>query len=236
MRKRLFNLLFTALVVLAVAVPPAFAQDEPGIDDLIADTAARLDETDSMSFEMELEGTMFVDDAESIQLKSAEGIMQRPDRVDVTFTAIVLGSQQISIRMKSIGDESWITDIVTGFWVPSPPEFGYNPSVLYDDEDGLGPVMERMNDPEIVGSEEIDGRDAWHVSATADGEIIATMTSGTMEGSIMSLDIWIDKETNDILQISISEPTDEDIEDPTTLTLKLSDHGKEVTIEPPDAD
>lgn len=233
MRKRLINFILTALIVSSISLPAALAQDEPVVEDLLADSAQRLQETETMSFEMELEGTTYVDDAGTIQLLSADGVMQRPDRVDVTFTAVVLGRQQISIRMINIGDEAWITDIVTGQWVPSPPEFGYNPSILYDDVHGLGPVMERMNDPEVAGSEEIDGRDAWHVTATAEGEIISVMTSGTMRGSEQTLDIWIDKETHDILQIRISEPTDEDLEDPATLTLKLSEHDEDMNIEQP---
>lgn len=233
MLKQLVKIIMTALVVSALSLPAVFAQDQPDVDDLLADASTHLQETETMEFVMELEGTTFVDDAKTIQLLSAEGVMQRPDRVDVTFTALVLGRQQISIRMINIGDDSWITDIVTGKWVPSPPEFGYNPSILYDDKHGLGPVMGRMNDPQIAGSEEIDGRDAWHVSATADGDIIKVMTSDTMRGSELALDIWIDKETNDILQIRITEPTDEDLEDPATLTLKLSEHDKDVTIEQP---
>ncbi len=233
MRKYLVNFILAALIVTAISAPVAFAQDEPPVDDLLADASERLQETETMEFLMEIEGTTYVDDAETIQLLSAEGVMQRPDRVDVTFTAIVLGRQQISIRMITVGDESWITDLVTGKWVPSPPEFGYNPSILYDDEHGLGPVMSRMEEPEIVGSEEIDGRDAWQVTATADGDIIKMMTSNTLRGSEHSLEIWVDKETNDILKISIAEPTDEDLEDPSVLTLNLTEHDKDVTIEPP---
>lgn len=233
MRKYLFNLILAALIVTSISVPNALAQDDPPVEDVLADATERLQETETMEFVMELEGTTFVDEAGTIQLLNAEGTMQRPDRVDVTFTAIVLGRQQISIRMINIGDESWITDIVTGKWVSSPPEFGYNPSILFDDKDGLGPVMERMDEPELVGSEEIDGKDAWHISAMADGDIVKVMTSDTMRGSEHTLDIWVDKETSDILQISISEPTDEDLEDPATLTLKLSEHDKDVTIEPP---
>lgn len=233
MRKYLVNFILSALIVASISVPGVAAQDDPPVDDVLAGATERLQETEAMDFVMELEGTTFVDDAGTIQLLNAEGTMQRPDRVDVTFTAIVLGRQQISIRMINIGDDSWITDIVTGKWVTSPPEFGYNPSILFDDESGLGPVMSRMNEPELVGSEEIDGNDAWHINATADGDIIKVMTSDTLRGSEHTLDIWVDKETNDILQISISEPTDEDLEDPATLTLKLSEHDKDVTIEPP---
>lgn len=233
MRHRLFNLILTMLIVSAISAPNALAQDDPSVDDVLSDAAAQLQETETMAFTMELEGTTYVDGAETIQLLGAEGVMQRPDRVDVTFTALVLGRQQISIRMITIGENAWITDIVTGKWVPSPPEFGYNPAVLYDDEHGLGPVMERMNDPELAGSEEIDGRDAWHITATVDGEVTSSMTSGTMRGSEQSLDVWIDKETDNVLQIRIGEPTDEDLEDPATWTLILTDHDEDVTIEQP---
>lgn len=232
--RKFMNLCFAMLVAVSVATPAVLAQDEPDVNELLDAGAERLAETETMSFTMELEGTTYVDGANTIQLLGAEGVMQRPDRVDVTFTALVLGRQQISIRMISIGDDSWITDIVTGKWVTSPPEFGYNPSVLFSDDQGLGPVMGRMNDPKIVGSEEIDGKDAWHVEASVDGDVSKAMTSGTMKGTVQKLDVWIDKETNDILQIRISEPTDEDIEDPATWTLKLTDHDKDVKIEQPD--
>lgn len=230
MRNTLLGILLTALLVTSST---ALAQDDPLVEDILTGAAERLQETEAMEFTMELEGTTYVDDAETIQLLGAEGVMQRPDRVDVTFTATVLGRQQISIRMINVGDDAWITDIVTGRWVPSPPEFGYNPSILYDDEHGLGPVIERMDDPEIVGSDEIDGRDAWHINASAEGEIIQVMTSDTMRGSVQTLDIWVDKETNDVLRIRISEPTDEDLEDPATWTLTLSEHDKDVNIEQP---
>lgn len=233
MRKRLLNLILTALIVSSISVPSALAQDDPTVDEILASAAETIQATESMSFEMVMEGTTYVDADQNIQLLGAEGIMQRPDRADVTFTAVFLGMQQISIRMITIDEDAWITDIVTGKWVPAPPEFGYNPSVLYDDEHGLGPVMSRMNDPEIAGSEEIDGKDAWHIVATVDGDVTRMMTSGTMRGSVQDLELWIDKDTYDILQIRISEPGDEDLEDPATWTLILTDHNEEVNIEQP---
>lgn len=234
MRKRLTTTILVIMITALAGFTPmtSFAQD-PAIDEILSGAADRLEETESMAFTMELEGTTYVDGAETIKLEGAEGTMQRPDRVDVTFTAEVLGSQQISIRMITIGEDAWITDIVTGKWVSSPPEFGYNPSVLYDAEDGLGPLMDQMSDPTLEDSEEIDGRDTWHVSSTVDGDAISAMTSGTMRGNAQSVDLWIDKETNDILRIKIAEPTDEDLEDPATWTLTLSKHDEDVSIEDP---
>lgn len=235
MQSQLSRILAIMLLVLMSAMFPftSMAAD-PKVEDVLADAADRLDESESMAFTMELEGTTYVDDANTIQLLGAEGIMHRPDKVDVTFKALVLGRQQISIRMITIGEEAWITDIVTGKWVTSPPEFGYNPAILYDEELGLGPVMSRMDDPQLQGSEDIDDRDAWYITATVDGEVTSAMTSGTMRGSTQDLELWIDKETNDILRIQIAEPDDEDLEDPAVWTLTLFDHNKDVTIERPD--
>lgn len=229
-RRKLVGSVVGGLLIAPAAV---FAED-PDVETILSDASARLDETETMSFSMELEGTTYVDEAKTIQLLGAEGVMQRPDKVDVVFTALVLRTQQISIRMITIGEEAWITDIVTGKWVPSPPEFGYNPAVLYDEVDGLGPVMSRMDDPKLEGSDEIDGHDAWHITGTVDGEITQKMTSGTMRGSHQGLELWIDEENNDMLRIRIAEPTDEDLEDPATWTLTLSDHGKDVKIERPE--
>ncbi len=235
MHKRLTRVLTILMLTLITAVAPlAIAAADPKVEDVLADAAAHLEDSETMAFTMELEGTTYVDEANTIQLLGAEGIMQRPDKVDVTFTALVLGRQQISIRMITIGEEAWITDIVTGKWVTSPPEFGYNPAILYDEKLGLGPVMSRMDEPELEGSEEIEDRDAWHITATVDGEVTSAMTSGTMRGSTQDLDLWIDKETNDILRIRIAEPTDEDLEDPAVWTLTLFDHDKDVKIDRPD--
>lgn len=234
MRNRLTNLIMICVLTAVTGfVPMASAAEDPSVEAILAGAADQLEQTESMAFTMELEGTTYVDGANTIQLLGAEGIMQRPDRVDVTFTALVLKSQQISIRMINVGDDAWITDIVTGKWVTSPPEFGYNISVLYDDEHGLGPVMSRMNDPVLEGTEEIDGRDAWHIKSTVDGEVTSEMTSETMRGTTQQLEVWIDKETNDILRIRIAEPTDEDLEDPATWTLTLSKHNEDVEIEQP---
>src|SRR5690606_20277929 len=102
-----------------------------------------------------------------------------------------LGTQTVSIRMITIGDESWTTDIVTGRWVTAPSEFGYNPSILYDNQDGLGPVMGKIENAEVVGTEEINGRVAYHIRGTSPGEIIEPMTAGTMDGDQIGVELWV---------------------------------------------
>ena len=54
-----------------------------------------------------------------------------------------------------------------------------------------------------------------------------------MTGSPVTVDLWIDRETDDLLRARLAEPPQPDKENPATWTLDLVRHGEEVSIEPP---
>lgn len=208
--------------------------DDPvGVDEVLQNASQRLAETETMHFAMDVDGKTLIDPAGTMQLLSAKGMMERPNKVDVEFQLRVLGAQTVSIRMITIGDESWTTDIVTGKWVTAPDEFGYNPSILYDNQNGLGPVMGKLDDAEVAGTEEIDGRAAYHITGHTSQGVIRPLTSGTMKGDPIGIDLWIDGETWDILRLIVREPEDSGNDEPATWTMNLSDHNQEVDIEAP---
>ena len=200
--------------------------------DLLARASQRLAETETVHFELEVDGETFIDDGENIRLLEAEGDLQRPDRVRTTFR-VEVRSPILTIELITIGDQSWTTNLITGDWEPAPPEFSYRPSILFDNQNGIGPVMGRVSEATMLEAEEVDGREAHHVSALVEKEIIEPLTAGTMTGSPVAVDLWIDKETADLLRVRLTEPPSEGRDDPATWTLDLSDHGDEVTIEPP---
>jgi len=203
------------------------------VNEILLSASDRLAETDAMHFQMDVEGDTEIDSAGTMRLLSARGDMARPNKVNVQFQIEVLGSQTLSIRMITIGGDSWTTDIVTGKWVTAPEEFGYNPAVLYDNQNGLGPVMGKITDPEIVGTEDVDGRQAYHIHGTVPEDIMTPLTSGTMQGDTISLDVWIDGDNWDLLRVVLKEPEGPDVENPATWTMNLSDHNKKIDIEPP---
>jgi hypothetical protein len=57
---------------------------------------------------------------------------------------------------------------------------------------------------------------------------------GTMRGSAIVVDVWIEGESWNLVKVTVAEPTDEGIEDPATWTLGLGDHDEQVTIERPE--
>lgn len=226
-----------ATLATPVASPGAAASPTPRpstpAGDALARAAQRLADTQSAHFTLEVDGTTYIDEGETIQLLSAEGDLLRPDRVRASFDASLRGLATVTINLITVGDQNWTTDLVTGDWVTAPAEIGYDPRVLFDEQTGLGPVLLQATNPETVGDEEINGRDATHVRATVSQEVIGPVTAGTMGGSEVVIEVWVDRETGDALRATVAEQPNPDTDDPATWTLDLSRINEPVTIEPP---
>jgi lipoprotein LprG len=235
----LLLLAFLAVLGLASGVGQALAADGTATptDDARATldrASARLADTKTMQFDLEVDGDSWIDSAHTMRLISAKGNLERPDKVDVEFQVNILGAQNVSIRMITIGEKSWTTDLLTGKWGPSPPEFGYNPAVLFDNQNGLGPVAGRLRDPQVEGSEKVGGREAWKITGTVDAETIKPLTSGVITGDTITVSVWVDKENDNMLRIVIQEPDIKGKEHPATWTMTLTGHDSDISIEAPD--
>ena len=217
-----------------VRMRPAQGQAEPDVTDVLSSASQRLADIESLHFTLAIDGDTYIDESGAIQLQGAKGDLARPDKVAVEFQVRLLGATTVSIRMITIGTDSWTTDLITGNWGDAPPEFGYNPSILYDDQDGLGPVMGKLESADLASIEDIEDREAYHVTGTATSEIIAPLTAGTMTGDEVAVELWIDVETSDLLRVKVIEPESEAKENPATWEMNLSAFNEMVTIEPPE--
>lgn len=238
---RLLAVPMLALIFTLSGFASAVADDatpSPGSEarDILDRASERLADTQTMQFELEVDGDSYIDDTNTMRIIAARGNLARPDKVDVEFQINLLGAQNVTIRMITIGDEAWTTDLLTGKWGPAPQEFGYNPGVLFDNQNGLGPVAGRLQDPTIEGSETIGGRDAWKITGTVDEQTIEPLTSGVIQGDEIRITIWVDKENSNILRIEIEEPDIEGKENPATWTMTLTGHDSDIEIEAPDLD
>lgn len=206
---------------------------DPSVTDILAAASTRMAETQSLRFSLDIEGQTFVDTAGTIQLVAARGDLARPDKVAVDFQVRLFGTGTVTIKMITIGTSSWTTDLLTGDWNTAPPEFGYNPSILYDNQQGLGPVMGRVQNPVLIGREDLDGIEVVRVSGTASEATMGPLTSNTMTGEPVGLELWIDPATSNLHRVIVSEPGSSGKDEPATWTMNLSNHDEQVSIEPP---
>jgi hypothetical protein len=212
------------------AAPTATAT--PSATALLELASRRLADTPTVHFELTVDGETYIDPAKTIRLLSASGDLERPDRVATTFK-VEVGGRAVSMQLITIGDKSWTTNILTGDWGKAPFEFAYQPTVLFDNQSGIGPVMGRVRDAERLPDDTIDGKAVYHVRARVDDKVIAPLTYSTIKGSPVTVDLWIDQATDDLLRAVLAESPAPDRPHPATWTLDLSHHGDKVSIEPP---
>jgi len=209
---------------------PAPASETP--EEILEAASTRLAETASVHFSLSVAGDTFIDSGKTIRLLGAEGDLVRPDRVQTTFQAEVVG-RAVSLQLITIGNQSWTTNILTGEWGPAPLEFSYQPDILFSTQDGIGPVMGRVEDVARVEDAQVDGRNTYHLTAGVDESIVGPLTYYTVTGSPVTVDLWIDRETDDLLRAQLAEPPRADGSTSAVWTLDLSHHGESIEIEPP---
>ena len=241
LRRQLLQLLGAASVLALGACGPAGQPAEPATATpeptpsptaLLEMASKRLLETQTVHFALEVQGDTFIDSGDNIQLLGAEGDLQRPDRVRTVFQAEVL-NRTISLQLVTIGERSWTTNILTGEWGDAPLEFAYRPEILFSTQDGIGPVMGRVEDVERLEDENVADRPTYHLRAFVDESVVGPLTYDTITGSPVTVDLWIDRETHDLVRARISEPPGAERPNPALWTLDLSHHGEALTIEPP---
>lgn len=214
--------------------PPVAPTAVPALtsEQILARASQQLADTGAVAFALVVEGETFVDPLKTIRLLSATGDLQRPDRVATEFRAEV-ADRAITLQLITIGAETWLTSVLTGEWGLAPEEFAYRPDVLFDNQDGLGPAMGRVTDVERLPDAELDGRPVYHLRAAVPDAIVGPLTYYTLKGSPVAVELWIALDTFDLLRARLSEPPGDDRPDPAIWTLDLSDHGQQVSIEPP---
>lgn len=236
MLKRFSAILLIMTLVLAGC--DTFGDDDDNAEDVSAEEAIdraveRWDTTESAHFELDIEGTTYLDDDENIQLSTAEGDLVRPDSVEAT-AQINVGMVNLDVSLIFIGDEAFMTDFLTGSWGPAPDDFSYNPALLLSQTEGLGPVLQSLQDPRVEGTEDVDGGQAYHLTGTVTGDQIDQLTAGAITGDEIGVDIWFRTETYEVLRLDLAEPGDE-ADNPTTWIIHLSEHDEPVTIERPES-
>lgn len=217
-------------------VAPVRAADDDDAktsQEILLSASQRLAATQTLRFKLKVDGDTFIDYGHTMRLLEAQGELIRPDKVQTDFKLKVLGTVTISTSLLIIGDQRWATDLITGAWGPAPDEFSYDPGILFDNQNGIGPVMDRVQNAVRLDNEKIDGQSCFHLQAQVDPSIIDELSSGNLTGNPVTVDLWIDRATSDLLRVRLSEPDTVTDRDPATWTLDFSDQGKDLKIEPP---
>lgn len=208
-------------------------QASPTPSDILHDASLQLAAIPSARFTLDVQGESFIDDRQTIRLIEAKGELVRPDRVHTDFKIQVAGGLTVGMSLITIGDQHWSTDLISGKWGPAPSEFGYDPRVLFDDSAGIGVVMDRLQGATMLPGEEVHGRPCYRIQAQFDSSAISQLSGGRLEGSPVTVDLWIARDNLDLLRARLAEPASITGRKPAIWTLDLNDQGADLHVDPP---
>ncbi len=187
----------------------------------------------SFHFKIEIEGVpVYLNKIAQLSLRSAEGDFARPDRMGVHLK-VIAAVAAAEMDMIALGNEQYITNVLTKKWEVLPPKFGFNPAVMFDPQVGLEQLLKSgLDNPHWIGVETIDGQNVYHVQGSISGEKLQGMSGGLISQGPVDVDLWLDSNTYLPRQaVIVDRSTDPD--KPTTWTMTFSSYGKQVNLSAP---
>jgi hypothetical protein len=231
------RLLVLVITVLGVLVPLTARADDQNANltatDILTKASQQLANTKSVRFKLAIDGDTYVDSLNTLKLLQAEGDLVRPDRVRTSFKVEALGRVTVTVQLIIVGNQWWTTDLITGKWGPAPADFEYDPKILFDNQNGIGPIMDHVTDAQRLDDEKINGNKAFHIQAKVEDKVIGPLTYNTLTGSPITVDLWIDQQTYNLVRAKLAEPPTQGANKPVVWTLDLFDHDADIKIDPP---
>ena len=212
---------------------------EISAEELVQLAAERMKESEGFQFTIERDGApAYLDPGETLSFRRATGAYVAPDRALATVR--VIGPGIITdVDVISVAEIQWQTNVVTGDWEELPPNWGFNPAVLFDDDIGIQAVLladvSQVALAEPGNLAESDGPDEllYSVTAEASGENIYQMSGYLIGPSDVDIQLWIRPETFELVRIVVREPEPEDEELESIWQVDISNYDELIDIESP---
>jgi hypothetical protein len=177
----------------------------------------------------------YLDPDESISFRRAEGFFVAPDKGIAEVRVIVPGFIT-DVSVVSIDDIQWETNLLTNEWNQLPPDWGFNPTVLFDADIGIQSILASdMVNHSLTGTEKLDNgskANLYVVEGDLVGDKIFQMSYGLIGPEDLKVKLWIAPETFELHRVLLTDPNRE-AEEPTVWQVDFLEFERVVDIEPP---
>lgn len=170
----------------AIGDPAAVAED------VLTDAASAMSEVTSVEFALDRSGApVYIDQFESIALSSLVGQFTVPGEAAAVIDVLIDDNLNTRIGAVALGDEVWISNPVTGQFETLPAGYDIDPSKFFDPTGGWQPLLENLNDVELVGIENDGGGDRYHLRGVAPAAEVTNITVGLVRDQEVPVDLWV---------------------------------------------
>lgn len=171
----------------------------------------------------------------ALSLRHAEGNFVAPDKAQLAVKVIGPGLVA-EVNVVTIAETQWETNVLTGKWDKLPPNWGFNPAVLFDPQIGLQAILAANVDRwQVVGTETLEGGPSgllYKLEGQIPGDAAYEMSNQLIGPETLTVQLWIAPETFELYRALVTEPAHGDIE-ATVWQIDFSHFDELVEITPP---
>jgi hypothetical protein len=201
-------------------------------DEIIDHAAERFENTESAHFELEIDGTIGIDDEGMIQLGAVTGEIERPSNARADAN-VLFGGSSVTLEMIASDGEMFMRNLLTGDWERAPSDLQYDPARIFDENDGVGAIIEQLRDVNLEGEEGVGGTDTWHITGQVETDSVRQLAGDFFVGETLDVDIWVATDDYRLLRVELH---DTEADEAMSWELSLSNHDESVEITPPELD
>ncbi len=189
-------------------------------------------------FDIDRDGQLaYLDSDRTLAFGSAIGDYVSPDRARAQVNIIGPGFVT-KVNVISVGDIQWETNVISGVWTELPPNWGFNPTAIFDPVNGLQAILtEDTISAQQEEASDMDGDSAellYVVSGELKGERVYQLSGFLIGPDALTYKLWIDPVTFNLVRVLITDPPSENSEDENTLwQIDFSNFDQVIEIEPP---
>jgi hypothetical protein len=185
--------------------PPTPTPVKPLTPDEIAKMSAdKLNTINSLHFIVNIKSGQ-VEIFNGITFKNAEGDYSKPDKFRAKLKVTVAIAQVDAETVGMNGQQYLLLTNLSKSWVTLPANIGFKPDVLFDPQKGIGAVVTKTQNLELVGTEQLDGVDVYHLKGIVKGPDISPITAGTLGKNDVNFEVWTGKNDFYVRRVTFKE-------------------------------
>jgi hypothetical protein len=207
----------TVLVFLSLLVSPAFSRDSQPARlgrasgataqylNAAADAVLNLK---SAQFSLKREGTpAFLDEKNGITFTLAECSYAAPDRVSCNVKISLKNGNILQLTRVWVPEGVFQTNPLTRQFGKAPADASFNGAALFA-KTGIADILRTSTrNPQLVGKEELQGKDTLHLKGEVSGEKLNPLVGSTLKPEFMHpVDMWMEEKSSRPVQVHVSEP------------------------------
>ena len=244
-RSTIVAFLFAGLFLSTLFTPRAAGAQEADAAALLNTAVERMKTVQSFRFELStVQGTSVI--MNNLELAGVKGAVQRPDRFQATITARV-AIVDVDVQIVGIGNRLWVTDPLANreTYIEVTKDVAGEPTVsealatLVNPDKILLTAVGLVQNPEIDGTESIDGVKTTRITGTVDFRNLPQYQQATPQATSdflaleeMPITIWIDEE-GIVRSMELEGPITADESPDVVRRLDLSDIDEQIDITEP---